>query len=107
MTVLALPLILGGLFFLTVSALGVLRFPDFYSRTHAVGKAETLGAVLVLGGLALSNGLALSSLKLVLILLFIALANPTATHALARSAFRTGLEVWTRRGRGGGEWSGL
>lgn len=85
-----------GLFFLAVSAVGVLRFPDFYTRTHAMGKSETLGAILVLGGLALYHGPAVASLKLVLILLFLAVANPTATHALTRSALRTRLEVWTR-----------
>ena len=50
MTVLAVVLILGGAFFLTVSSIGLIRLPDFYSRNHAVGKSETLGAMLVILG---------------------------------------------------------
>ncbi|MBN1366696.1 MAG: monovalent cation/H(+) antiporter subunit G [Dehalococcoidales bacterium] len=93
-TVIAGMFILGGLFFLTVSVTGLIRLPDFYSRNHAVGKSETLGAMLVLCGLAIYNGLDINTLKLLGILLFIALANPTATHIVARAAYRNGLELW-------------
>ncbi len=97
MTVLAAILTLGGLFFLAVSSLGIVRLPDFYSRSHAVGKVETLGAILTLGGLAAYNGFEGNSLKLLLILVFIALANPTATHVIAQAAIRSGLQPWVRR----------
>ena len=96
MTVLAAVLILGGVFFLTVSCIGLLRLPDFYARTHAVGKSETLGAMLVLSGLAVYNGWALSTVKVLIILLFVLIANPSATHAIARAALRSGLEPWTK-----------
>jgi len=86
--------VVGGLFFLFVSGLGLLRLPDFYSRNHAVGKSETLGAMLLLCGLAIYNGLEITSGKLVIILIFIVLANPTATHIVARAAFRSGLQPW-------------
>ena len=95
--IIAIILIAAGVFFLTVSVLGLLRFPDFYARTHAVGKSETLGAILVLGGLAVYNGLELSTVKILFILLFALIANPTATHAVARAALRTGLQPWTRQ----------
>jgi len=95
--VIAIILIAAGVFFLTVSVLGLLRFPDFYARTHAVGKSETLGAILVLGGLAVYNGLELSTVKILFILLFALIANPTAIHAVARAALRTGLQPWTRQ----------
>lgn len=98
MTVLAAVLILGGAFFLTVSCIGLLRLPDFYARAHAVGKSETLGAMLVLGGLAVYNGWALSTVKVLIILLFVLIANPSATHAIARAALRSGLEPWTKKG---------
>lgn len=94
--VIAIILMVAGVFFLTVSALGLLRFPDFYSRTHAVGKSETLGSILMLGGLAVYNGLELSTVKILFILFFVLVANPTATHAIARAALRTGLQPWTR-----------
>lgn len=95
-------LLVAGAFFMLVSSVGLLRLPDFYSRSHAVGKSETLGSMLLLGGLALYNGLELNSIKLLFILLFVAIANPTATHAISRAAVRSGLQIWTRRGRGNG-----
>jgi len=94
-TIIAMVLIAAGVFFLTVSSLGLLRLPDFYARTHAVGKSETLGSILVLSGLAVYNGWELSTVKIVFILLFVLIANPTATHAIARAALRTGLQPWT------------
>jgi multicomponent Na+:H+ antiporter subunit G len=95
--VIAIILITSGVFFLTVSVLGLLRFPDFYARTHAVGKSETLGAILVLGGLAVYNGLQLSTVKILFILIFALIANPTATHAVARAALKTGLQPWIKQ----------
>lgn len=97
MTVLAVILLLGGAFFLVVSCIGIIRLPDFYTRSHAAGKSETLGAILLLGGLAAYNGLSIVTVKILLILLFVLLANPVATHAILRAASRTGLEPWTRK----------
>lgn len=94
---LALVLVFGGLFFVLVSSLGLIRLPDFYTRSHALGKSDTLGSILVLGGLAVYGGLSLSSFKLLLILVFVALGNPTATHALMRAALRSRQEMWSRR----------
>jgi multicomponent Na+:H+ antiporter subunit G len=95
--IIAIILIAAGTFFLTVSAVGLLRLPDFYARTHAVGKSETLGSILVLGGLAVYNGWELTTVKILFIVLFVLIANPTATHAVARAALRTGLQPWTLR----------
>ena len=103
MTVIVVILILSGAFFLIVSSIGLLRLPDFYSRTHAVGKSETLGAILLLTGLAIHNGLAVSSLKVLIILMFVALASPSATHAILRAALRCGLEPWTREKKKNGD----
>ncbi len=96
-TIVAIILILGGVFFLTVSALGLLRLPDFFARTHAVGKSETLGSILMLSGLAVYNGWELTTIKILFIMFFVLIANPTATHAVARAALRTGLPPWTRK----------
>lgn len=84
-TVVAIVLISAGVGFLAISALGLLRLPTFYSRAHAVGKSETVGAMLVIAGLAVEHGLAHGTPKLVLILVFAFIANPTAVHALARA----------------------
>ena len=97
LTIVAVVLMLGGAFFLTVSALGLLRLPDFYARTHAVGKSETLGTILMLSGLAVYNGWELGTIKILFIVFFVLIANPTATHAIARAALRTGLQPWTRK----------
>ncbi|MFC1962189.1 monovalent cation/H(+) antiporter subunit G [Chloroflexota bacterium] len=94
MTMLAIIFMVGGVFFLLVSCLGIIRLPDFYSRTHAVGKSETLGVMLVLVGLAIYSGWSLITLKIFFIVLFILLANPAATHAFSRGALRAGLEPW-------------
>jgi multicomponent Na+:H+ antiporter subunit G len=96
--VLVISLFVGGGFFLAVSTLGLLRFPDFFTRAHAVGKSETLGALLVLTGLAVHHGFALDSVKLFLIVIFIALTNPTGIHTLSRAALRSGVTIWTREG---------
>jgi multicomponent Na+:H+ antiporter subunit G len=93
-------LLLGGLFFHAVAALGVMRLPDFYTRLHAVSKAETLGVVLTMSALVLSAGATVLAMKLVLVAVFLFLANPTSTHAIARAALRTELRPWRRATRG-------
>jgi len=85
-----------GIFFIFTGIVGVLRLPDFYCRLHAVGKCDTLGVGLMLTGLAIHEGFTLVSLKVIAIIIFIGLANPTATHALARAAMKSGMKPWTR-----------
>ncbi|WP_416306617.1 monovalent cation/H(+) antiporter subunit G [Neptunicella sp. SCSIO 80796] len=77
--------IFGALLILS-GGVGLLRFPDFFTRMHAAGITETLATSLILIGLMLSAGWGLVLFKLVLILLFIMLTSPTASHALAKSA---------------------
>ncbi|MCC5866513.1 MAG: monovalent cation/H(+) antiporter subunit G [Wenzhouxiangella sp.] len=84
-------LITGGAFGV-IGGIGLLRFPDFYTRLHASGITDTLCAVLIVFGLMLQSGLSLLTLKMVLILLFLLFTTPTATHALARAAVLDGLE---------------
>ena len=73
-----------GCFFIFVSAIGIVRFPDFFSRIHPAGKADTMGQTMVLIGLIVYEGFTLVSVKLLFIIIFIFIANPTATHALAK-----------------------
>jgi multicomponent Na+:H+ antiporter subunit G len=89
-------LLLLGLFFHAVAALGVVRMPDFYTRMHAVSNAETLGVIFTIAALAVSAGLSLVTVKLVFLAVFLFLANPTSTHAIGRAALRTGLRAWRR-----------
>jgi multicomponent Na+:H+ antiporter subunit G len=87
-------LVAGGLFGL-IGGLGLLRLPDFYARMHGAGITDTCGAWLVLLGLMLQAGLGLVTVKLVMIGLVLAVTSPTATHALAKSAWTHGLKPFT------------
>ncbi len=96
MTVVVVVLVCSGVFFLLMGALGILRFPDFYTRMHAAGKCDTLGTLLVLTGLAVYGGLGLASVKILLIAFFVFLTSPTATHAMARAALKNNMPLWTK-----------
>ncbi|MEX0915283.1 MAG: monovalent cation/H(+) antiporter subunit G [Wenzhouxiangellaceae bacterium] len=84
-------LLTGGLFGI-LGGIGLLRFPDFYSRLHAAGITDTLCAFLIIIGLVIQAGLALISIKLLLILVFLVFTAPTASHALARAGLAAGVE---------------
>lgn len=93
-TVVAIALILGGAFVMLVGSIGINRLPDFYSRTHAAANVDTLGILLFVGGLVVHEGLTLNSAKLALIVMFLVLTSPVASHALARRALVEGLVPW-------------
>jgi multicomponent Na+:H+ antiporter subunit G len=91
LTILSNVLITGGLVFMAISVLGLVRLRDLYTRAHGVAKSETFGLLLVFVGLMVRPGVdAASVVRLVLVLVFALLANPTAVHALVRAAFRSG-----------------
>ena len=69
--------IASGLFFVLAGSIGVLRFPDFYTRLHAAGMTDTLGAELILIGLILQSGFTQTSLKLLMIGFFLLLTSDT------------------------------
>jgi multicomponent Na+:H+ antiporter subunit G len=78
--------LLAGSFFVLVGGIGLLRLPDVFTRFHAAGVTDTMGAGLILLGLALQSGLSLVTIKLLLFLVFLIFTSPTATHALAQAA---------------------
>lgn len=80
-----------GVLSLIISAIGVLRFPDFYTRLHAASIGDTLAAALILLGLAVAAGWSLVAAKLIFVLLFLFMTSPTASHALAQTAWRDGI----------------
>ena len=98
-------LLAGGLFVFFTAAVGMIRFPDFYSRLHPAGMIDCMGVLLSMGGLALfalfDGGISLASvlnfLKIVLIVVFIYITSPTATHAIVDAGMRAGLQPWTRK----------
>jgi len=91
-TVLSWAFLLGGSFFLLVGAIGVLRLPDLYTRSHAAGITDTMGAMLILVGLMFQGGFTLITAKLVMILLFLLFTSPAASHALGNTAWSSGLK---------------
>ncbi len=84
--------LLTGSFFVLVGGVGLLRLPDFFTRLHAAGVTDTLGAWTILLGLALQSGFSQVTVKLGLIALFFMLTSPTATHALAKAALHRGVQ---------------
>lgn len=87
----ALCLFLGS--FLCLSGgVGIIRFPDFYTRMHAAGVTDTLAASMILIGLMLQNPDTIIMLKLVMILLMTLFISPTASHAMAKAAMNSGLQ---------------
>jgi multicomponent Na+:H+ antiporter subunit G len=78
-------LFLGALFIL-VGSIGLLRMPDVFTRMHAAGITDTIGAAAIILGLMLVAGWTIVLIKLLVVLLFLMLLNPTASHALARAA---------------------
>lgn len=92
-----------GLFSFFSTTVGILRFPDFYSRMHAAGKGDVFSSVSILLGLVLyhfhhpSVGGALVAIKILMISLFIFLASPTATHAIISAGFNSGVTPWVKK----------
>ncbi|AGW14573.1 monovalent cation/H(+) antiporter subunit G [Megalodesulfovibrio gigas] len=92
-----------GLVFYTGGTVGIIRFPDFYARLHAAGKLDSLGALMMLAGCAIFElqhvnlGTVLTALKIMLIIVFIFLASPTATHAIVDAGLASRHDFWSKR----------
>jgi multicomponent Na+:H+ antiporter subunit G len=85
-------LIVSGGLFAMVGGIGILRLPDVFTRMHAAGVTDTLGAGLILGGLMIQGGLSITTIKLALILVFMLFTSPTSTYALANAALTAGVK---------------
>ncbi len=79
---------MAGLFFFLAGSIGLLRFPDLYSRLHALTKADNLGLGLLIAGLAIHAQDLFTALKLLLIWLAVLAASATSAHLIARHARR-------------------
>ncbi len=99
--------ITAGLFFMLVGTLGVLRMPDVYTRLHAAGMTDTMGAGFLILGMFFQTIEAIAHgesawwfilIRLVLIYLFLLFTSPIATHALARAGLAGGLKPWSAPG---------
>jgi multicomponent Na+:H+ antiporter subunit G len=96
---LAAAFIVAGALFFIAGTVGLLRFPDVYSRLHALSKADNLGLGLVVVGLALRAESLLALVHLALVWLLVLLASATTAHVISRGALHQGIRPWTRRDR--------
>ncbi|GIW27359.1 MAG: Na+/H+ antiporter subunit G [Meiothermus sp.] len=85
-------LVLGGVFFLLIAAIGVVRMPDLYNRMHATSKAGTLGVGLILVAVAVFYQELSVAARALSALAFIVLTAPVAAHALGRAAYLSGVK---------------
>ncbi|MGD2062818.1 MAG: monovalent cation/H(+) antiporter subunit G [Nitrospirota bacterium] len=84
--------LLGGAFFCITAGLGLLRMPDFYSRSHAGGVMDSLGLGLMVLGMLLQVEHWLVAAKLLMIFIFVFATGPASIHALAHAALLSGHE---------------
>ncbi len=85
---------LSGLFFFGVGTLGLFRFKDVLPRAHSTAKCDTLGAFLCTISLMIVSGFNFASMKLFLIIIFLWITNPTATHLIAKAEVKTSKEQY-------------
>jgi len=87
--------VIGIIFFIS-GTIGLLRFPDIYTRLHALTKADNVGLGFVVMGLAIQAHDMWAVARLILIWFLVLLASTTAAHLVARTALRSGIKPWTR-----------
>ena len=95
MDVISNVLLAAGALFLISGAVGLLRLPDLYTRVHAAGVTDAAGATLILIGLFIRADDAGTMIRLAVILTFMLISGPTATHVLGQAARRDRVAVWT------------
>lgn len=89
-------LLLAGAVFFLAGTVGLLRFPDVYTRLHALTKADNVGLGLMVAGLALQAESWAVVGKLVLIWLLVLLAGASVAHLVAAAAGQRGIKIWKR-----------
>ncbi|ENH97601.1 monovalent cation/H+ antiporter subunit G [Gracilibacillus halophilus YIM-C55.5] len=96
--ILILLLLVIGTFFILSATIGVLRFPDVYTRLHASTKAATLGisGIMIGAFLFLNAEFQIVSGKLILGIIFVLLTAPISAHMIGRAAHHTGVKPWGR-----------
>lgn len=95
--VLTLLLLAVGTVFFAAGSIGVLRFPDVYTRLHALTKADNLGLGFVVVALALRSESAIQAAKLILTWVLVLVAGATASHLVSQAARTSGVKPWSKR----------
>ena len=83
-----------GVLFDIFGCIGLLRLPDVYNRLQSATKCVTVGTCFIVIGSLVLLGSVPGTVKGVVCILFILISSPTAAHALARAAYRSGIEPW-------------
>lgn len=102
MNIITCILMICGLIFFTGGAIGIVRYPDFFSRLHPAGKLDTGGLVIFLSGIALYTiqpitlNAVITSVKVLLIIVFVFVTSPTAIHAIVDAGVRAGFKPWEK-----------
>jgi multicomponent Na+:H+ antiporter subunit G len=103
MNIVVIVLLAAGLFFFLVGIIGIIRFPDFFSRMHPAGMLDTMGLLLTMLAIAVhilfyhfSYLSVFSCLKILLIVVFVYITSPIASHAIMDAGVRAGLKPWTK-----------
>jgi multicomponent Na+:H+ antiporter subunit G len=90
-------LILLGMPFFLAGTIGLLRFPDVFTRLHALTKADNIGLGLITIGILLQTASLSIIFKLLLIWILILIASATTGHLIARAAIKRGVKPWQNR----------
>ncbi|MFN2327940.1 MAG: monovalent cation/H(+) antiporter subunit G [Chromatocurvus sp.] len=85
---------MGGFFFLA-GTLGLLRFPDVYTRLHALTKADNVGLGLVIVGLSLQSESLAAAGKMILVWFLVLITSSSVAHLVARDSLRRGEKPWS------------
>lgn len=85
-----------GTFFIIVTAIGLLRFPDAYTRAHAASKSATLGVMFILIGTFIHfwSVEGVYNPRILLGILFLFVTGPVGGHLMARAAYFSGVKPW-------------
>ena len=105
MTIVVGVLLICGLIFFAGGSVGIIRFPDFYSRLHPAGKLDTGGLVITMTAFAFYTIqpftllAVITSVKIILIVVFVFITSPTAIHSIVDAGVRAGLKPWEKSER--------
>ncbi len=103
MTIIIIIMLVCGVIFFAGGSIGIIRFPDFYSRLHPAGKLDTGGLVITMTAFALYNiqsfsvSALITSIKIMLIAVFVFITSPTAIHSIVDAGVRAGFKPWEKQ----------
>ncbi|MCD6232470.1 monovalent cation/H(+) antiporter subunit G [Candidatus Aerophobetes bacterium] len=85
-----------GVFFATFGNIGMLRFPDVYTRLQASSKCGITSIISIFIGLIILEGLNSVALRITVITIFFLITSPVSSHIIGRSAYEEGILPWRK-----------